>query len=228
MQLTSELELNEWVVFGWIFCVQLHQLNDTMEEVKIVKIIVAVAVLCAALNCQMVNATGHEHHKIRHFKHKIVHINDQHVNEIREAFEDYKKTVRNSVDKSFLRQLSVDDDLTQDASDYENENEIVYENRSKMLSKLQTTRHKRVDVYESTSKSYTKTDNYDEEYDDEDEKMYDAKTKSSGVKVHVSWLNCDLSSLEKMKLISFRSMSSEWLWTITSLWYGQSCWPKLI
>lgn len=159
-----------------------------MEEVKIVKIILAVVVLCTALNCQMVNATSREHHKIRHFKHKIVHINDQHVNEIREAFEDYKKTVKNSIDKSFLRQQSVDEDLTQDASDYENE--IVYENPSKILSKLQTTRHKRVDVYDTTSKSTKEIDNYDEEYDDDGErsKIHDEKksSSSSGVKVHVS------------------------------------------
>lgn len=162
-------------------------LNSEMEEMKIVKIILGLLALCVALH----HPTEATHHHIRHFRHKIVHINDHHVNEIREAFEDYKKTVKksSSIDKSRLRELDGDDDLTQDASDYENE--IVYENEPS-LSKLQTTRHKRVDVYDSTLKPSTpETDNYDDDYDDDESavksKIYDAKRSGSGgAKVHVS------------------------------------------
>lgn len=165
------------------------QPNIMGEVNKIVKITLALLALCIVLNCQPTQASAH---KIRHFRHKIVHIEDRHVNEIREAFEDYKKTVK-SRGLAFVD----DDDLTQDASDYENE--IVYSEKS---TKLQTTRHKRVDRVETTSKSTPETENYDEEYDDAvpavNRKNYEAKRGSSGgVKVHVSQfffrLNSDLS-----------------------------------
>lgn len=186
---------------------------------KFAGINLALLALCVVFNCQATMASAH---KIRHFRHKIVHIDDRHVNEIREAFEDYKKTVKS---RGLGSTDSDDDDLTHDASsDYENE--IVFEKSSK----LQTTRHKRVDAYESTLKSTTETDNYDDEYDDDDvpadtEKTRKAKKSSSGgVKVHVSLL---IKFWPFGKLISYpRNLNAdcrkEWVRARERSWYVQS------
>jgi hypothetical protein len=177
-----------------------------MEEVKFVKIFFIV-ILCLTFECHLMNATGHNNHKLRHFKHKIVHINDHHVNEIREAFEDYKKTVRKKVNKNLdddRVNFDFDDDITNDASDLSIQaNEIVYDSQPKFLARLTSTRHKRVFSAESTSTmrttAITSLDD-DEEYFEKDEQQQqniekiinnhqinDAwKNSSGGEKVHVS------------------------------------------
>lgn len=154
--------------------------------------IIFIVILCLAFGCQLMNAAGHENHKLRHFKHKIVHINDRHVNEIREAFEDYKKTVKKNnnanLDRGRDNENEFDDNLTQDASDDSiYANEIVYESRPKILTKLTSTRHKRVHTTESTTTM--KSLSYDEEYNDDEEEQvttHPTKSTSDGVKLHVS------------------------------------------
>jgi hypothetical protein len=182
-----------------------------MEEVKFIKLFFIV-IFCLTFECHLMNATHHNYHKLRHFKHKIVHINDQHVNEIREAFEDYKKTVRKKVNinpNEDRVNFDFDDDITNDASDYSVQaNEIVYDSQPKFLARLTSTRHKRVFTQDSIltttttmkSTAITTLDD-DEEYFEKDEQQQDPqkiinnhqindslKNSSGGEKVHVSLL----------------------------------------
>lgn len=129
------------------------------------------------------------HHKVRH-KHNMLHFNDQHVNEIREAFDDYKSaiekpkslkvTYEDAIKFKSLRhhKKSVDklgDDVTDIASDEAKP--------SRNFDDRLANRHKRVHSTESTTrKTENLLDNYDDEYDDSlDEKKNE--------KVQVSYAN---------------------------------------
>lgn len=191
---------------------------------NLVKIPVCLALLIAIV-CQS-HALLHnripQHHKVRH-KHNILHFTNNHVNEIREAFDDYNKTVhkpkgsRVSFDDAIklksLRhhgknnvRLKFNDDLTESASD----NRIVNDETSLAYPKSENglfmTRYKRVHAKEvptTQEKADEKfSDNYDEEYDDDD--IDDDKTSvkrnmrvsdGSSVKVQVSCVtNLNLTS----------------------------------
>lgn len=127
------------------------------------------------------------HHKVRH-KHNFLQFDDEKVNEIREAFDDYKHTIQNpksarvSFDEAIkLKSLrhhrrddeTLNDDLTASAD----------ENRVEM------TRYKRVHVETTTQgrKADNLSDNYDEEYDDGDDERAKARVADgSALKVQVS------------------------------------------
>lgn len=160
-----------------------------------------------------------QHHKVRH-KHNILHFNDNHVNEIREAFDEYKNTIHRS--KGFddenrnvsLRHHRKNDgklmeDLTYSASD----NRIVNGETSWAHQRFEnskfTTRYKRVHAAaETTTQGKEPESNYDDEYDDEvDEKPNRKVGDGSVVKVQVSCITCQmgmtlyLNSSQKISLI---------------------------
>lgn len=157
---------------------------------KIVKIpvfsLVIIAIICHT------HALTHDripHHKVRH-KHNILHFNEDHVNEIREAFDDYKNTLH----KPKVSKVSFDDvikvkslrnhrehdqrlsdDLTQSAT-------VNDESTSRHFM----TRYKRVHMTaESTTQGKAADINYDEEYDDENDDKSSSRNEGD-VKVQVS------------------------------------------
>lgn len=127
------------------------------------------------------------HHKVRH-KHNFLQFDDHKVNEIREAFDDYKHTIehprsaRVSFDEAIkLKSLRhhrrdgerLNDDLTASADD----------------NRVEMTRYKRVHVETTTQgrKTDNLSDNYDEEYDDGDDDRAKARVSDgSALKVQVS------------------------------------------
>lgn len=137
-----------------------------------------------------------QHHKVRH-KHNILHFNDIHVNEIREAFDDYKNTIygpkgfedENRV-SSLQRHRKNDGKLIDDLTDSASDNRIVNDETSLAYSRGENkfmTRYKRVHaVTETTTQGKESESNYDDEYDDEDEKPSRKVADGSAVKVQVS------------------------------------------
>lgn len=127
------------------------------------------------------------HHKVRH-KQNFLQFDDHKVNEIREAFDDYKHTIQNpksarvSFDEAIkLKSLRhhrrdderLSDDLTASAID----------------NRVEMTRYKRVHVESTTQgrKADNLSDNYDEEYDDGDDERAKARVADASVqKVQVS------------------------------------------
>lgn len=178
---------------------------------KLVKIPVCLALLIAIVchSHALLHDRIPQHHKVRH-KHNILHFRDNHVNEIREAFDDYKNTVykpkgsrvsfNDAIKLKSLRHHGknhekLNDDLTESASD----DRIVNDETSLTYPKGENiqfmTRYKRVHETETTTKTTTTTqaaenlsDNYDEEYDDDEagEKKNMRVSDGSGVKVQVS------------------------------------------
>lgn len=131
-------------------------------------------------------------HKVRH-KHNVFHFNDRHVNEVREAFDEYKNTIQkpksdrvnfdDAVRLKSLRhhrrnEVKLSDEMTESAS----ENRFVNDE----ASKSETTRIKR--VQESTTRKIPEnsSDNYDEEYDDDDDGDTKKVSDGSVMKVQVS------------------------------------------
>lgn len=116
---------------------------------------------------------GSSHHKVRH-KHNSLHFDDRRVNEIREAFYDYKSVVQkpkmtyeDAVKLKPLRHHQKIDkkelNLFADGDRY---------GETSIASEGHMTRYKRVHTTEATTRRTTEkfSDNYDEEYDDEDDK----------------------------------------------------------
>lgn len=138
-----------------------------------------------------------QHHKVRH-KHNILHFNDNDMNEIREAFDDFKSTIYKP--KGFDDDLKskslrhhrknseqMSDDLTHSASDnrfVNSETSLAYprDENSQFM-----TRYKRVRNAETTTHGKESESNYDDEYDDEiDEKPSRKASDGSVVKMQVS------------------------------------------
>lgn len=135
-----------------------------------------------------------QQHKFRH-KHNLLHFNDQRVNEIREAFDDYKNFVvqkpkLNYDDVVKLKPLrhhqrrdeALTDELTQMASDDRTENGET------SIANPQA-RYKRVHTAETTRRTTTaasNSDNYDEEYDDDEDDKANRKVNDESTKVQVS------------------------------------------
>lgn len=131
------------------------------------------------------------HHKVRH-KHNF---DDRHVNEIREAFDDYKNAVSKVKFDDVIRvkplrysrtdNEKLSDGLTQTATTNRimNVETSIADPRSLLM-----TRYKRVHTAETTTHRATAnlSENYDEEYDDEDEKTSRKPINVSGMKVQVS------------------------------------------
>lgn len=163
---------------------------------------VGLALLVAAI-CQAHSLTydtmPQHHHKVRH-KHNFVQIDGRHVNEIREAFDDYKNAVlKPKVSKVKFDDViqvkplryhrtdngKLNDGLTQTATTNRimNGETSIADPRGHLM-----TRYKRVHAAETTTHkaSVNFSDNYDEEYDDEDEKTSRKPSNVSGMKVQVS------------------------------------------
>lgn len=137
-----------------------------------------------------------QHHKVRH-KHNVFHFNDQRVNEIREAFDDYKNVVQKpNEDFSKLKPLRhhrrhderVTDELTQTAmNDRDKSDETSIANPQGPMN-----RYKRVHTTETTTARRTTTaaskisENYDEEYDDDEDDKTKQKPVEELTKVQVS------------------------------------------
>lgn len=110
------------------------------------------------------------HHKVRH-KHNMLHFNDHHVNEIREAFDDYKSAIEKPKSlkvkyedaiklKSLRHHQRSDDKLTDDVTDIASDEAWPSNDRF-------TNRHKRVHTTEATRRrTENLSENYDDEYDD--------------------------------------------------------------
>lgn len=143
-----------------------------------------------------------QHHKIRH-KHNILAFNDNHVNEIREAFDDFKNTIQrpkgfddeNNV-TSLRRHHEMNDDLTYSASDnrlISNETPTNAYRKGVENSKF-TTRYKRVQTArEATNQGRESESNYDDEYDDDANEEQSRKTADDSVsKVQVSCVESQL------------------------------------
>lgn len=113
------------------------------------------------------------HHKVRH-KHNMMHFNDHHVNEIREAFDDYKsaiekpKSLKVNYDdaiklKTLRHRASSDDKLGDDVTDIASDEAKP----SRDFDDRFANRHKRIHTAESTTrKTENLSENYDDEYDD--------------------------------------------------------------
>lgn len=156
---------------------------------KILKIPVAVALLVVFIGNieSLVYNQIPRHHKVRH-KHNFLQFDDHKVNEIREAFDDYKHAIQNpkspretfddAIKLKSLRHHRRDDGRLND-----NLTASADENRVEM------TRHKRVHDESSTQgrKTDNLSDNYDEEYDDGDVERVKARVTDGSVpKVQVS------------------------------------------
>lgn len=136
-----------------------------------------------------------QHHKVRH-KHNLLQFSDHRVNEIREAFDDYKNVVQKPKvsydDAVMLKPLRhhrrhderVTDELTQTANGDRNENgETSIANPQVVMA-----RYKRVHTTETTttrqnSRASKFSDNYDEEYDDDEDKTNQKVNQSTKVQV---------------------------------------------
>jgi hypothetical protein len=165
---------------------------------KFMKISVVLAMLIAVICHTFASIqSGSPHHKVRH-KHNILHFNDHRVNEIREAFDDYKSVVqkpRISYDEVVkLKPLRhhrrhekrLYDDLTQTPNEDRNEEtSIASPPQGQMI------RYKRVFTTEATTRRTTEkfSDNYDEEYDDEDDKT-NQRVNDESTRVQVSCVIC--------------------------------------
>lgn len=171
------------------------------------KFLVIITLLCIITICHtyaLIHNRIPRHHKFRH-KHNIFY--NHRVNEIREAFDDYKNTIEKpkSTKVSFndaikMKSLrhhqkndhKINDDLTKSASEYQ----FVNDERSKS----EMTRYKRVHT-EDTTTVEKKTEkfsenNYDEEYDDEEEGRKNSKFSDNSVsKVQVSYVTTQLTDL---------------------------------
>lgn len=165
---------------------------------KSVKIPVCVALLIVIF-CHthaLIHNRIPQHHKVRH-KHNVHHFSDRHVNEIREAFDDYKSTLHTPKTskvtfedaikiKSFRHHrkndVKLSDELTPSASDVN-----IVNSETSIANTM--TRYKRVHTTEPTTAATTIdkfSDNYDEEYDDDDDGKTSKKKNDAGVKVQVS------------------------------------------
>lgn len=149
------------------------------------------AIICQAHSLAYDTMPPH-HHKVRH-KHNF---DDRRVNEIREAFDDYKNAVLKPrvskvklddvIQVKPLRNRRPDNDgLTQTATANRimNGETSIADPRGHLM-----TRYKRVHAAETTTHKAAAnlSDNYDEEYDDEDEKTSRKPSSVSGMKVQVS------------------------------------------
>lgn len=145
---------------------------------KFVKIPVLLAVLIAVV-CHSQGFI----HKVRH-KHQF---DSRHVNEIRDAFDDYKNTIQRpkTPKVSFSDAIQIkslrhhrksnqkfSDDLTESASE------------DRMFQRDGSSRYKRVHKSDTTTEKFS--DNYDEEYDDSDDEKSLKASGNSGPKVQVS------------------------------------------
>lgn len=122
-----------------------------------------------------------QHHKVRH-KHNIVNFDDRHVNEIREALDEYKITLQkpknskvsfnDDIDVEPLRPHQMEtenlsDDLTQFAIDDRVSDDKTMNADSRVQNSFTMTRYKRVYSTDPTTQRTIASDNYDEEYDDD-------------------------------------------------------------
>lgn len=126
-------------------------------------------------------------HKVRH-KHNFLQFDDHKVNEIREAFDEYKHTIQNPKSP----RVSFDDaiklkSLRHHRRDDEKLNDSLTASANE--NRVEMTRYKRVHD-ENTSqgrKMDNLSDNYDEEYDDGDVERVKTRVADSSVpKVQVS------------------------------------------
>lgn len=167
-----------------------------------VKIPVCLALLIAIV-CHTHAMLQHripQHHKVRH-KHNLMHFNDRHVNEIREAFDDYKNSVQNMKTnfddvKTLKNHRKIDEKLSDELTEFASDDRVMNGETSIANQQQLMTRYKRVHTTETTTQRTTTTVtsklseiNYDEEYDDDDddgEKTSRKTNNESGVKVQVS------------------------------------------
>lgn len=141
------------------------------------KIFVTTFVFCSILFAIGSTLTP-QHHKVRH-KHNL-HFNGRHINEIREAFVDYKKTIQKPVvtfeEATQLKPLR--HHMRNDESKGEEE----------LTPSVDGTSNQRYKRVHATTTHEKLTDNYDEEYDDEgDEKTRRKVTDGVDGKVQVSF-----------------------------------------
>ena len=147
-----------------------------------------------------------QHHKVRH-KHNILHFNDDHVNEIREAFDEYKNTIYGP--KEFDDEIKVKSLQHHRKSDRRLNDELTYSASNSRIvvaslaypkvenSKFMT-RYKRVQAAtETTTQGKESESNYDDEYDDNMDEMPSKKIGDDSVsKVQVSCLCNELAGLD--------------------------------
>lgn len=106
-------------------------------------------------------ASSQKHHKVRH-KHNLLSLRDGHVNEIREAFDDYRNLLHKKDKRKKHTYVSLNDEYVDNNLNLSNEismppktvNEIFYRNK-----RVYTTRR-------TTTTTQSSTD--DDEYFDED------------------------------------------------------------
>lgn len=140
-----------------------------------------IPVLLAVLIAVVCHSQGFIH-KVRH-KHQF---DSRHVNEIRDAFDDYKNTIQRpktpkvsfndaiqikSLRHHRMSNQKFSDDLTESAS----EDRMLRDGSS---------RYKRVHKSDTTTEKFS--DNYDEEYDDSEDEKSLRVSGNSGPKVQVS------------------------------------------
>lgn len=167
-----------------------------MGNFKKIPVILALLIAVICHTFESTQGGSLQHHKVRH-KHNLLHFNDQRVNEIREAFDDYKNVVQkpwmsydDAVKIKPLRhhrryEKSLEEELTS-AADPNGETSIA-------SPQDQMVRYKR--VFSSTTSTTQRTtttkfsDNYDEEYNDDEDSQ---KVNDESTKVQVS---CVISQL---------------------------------
>ena len=183
-----------------------------MGNFKKIPVILALLITVICQTFESTQGGSLQHHKVRH-KHNQMHFSDQRVNEIREAFHNYKNVVQkpwvsydDAVKIKPLRhhrrnEKSLDEELTS-AADPNGETSIA-------SPQDQMVRYKR--VFSSTAATTQKTtttkfsDNYDEEYNDDEDSR---KLNDESTKVQVS---CVVSQLIRIwPLWNFTNLRQAW------------------
>jgi hypothetical protein len=135
--------------------------------------------------------SGTLQHKIRH-KHNLLQFDDRRVNEIREAFYDYKNVVQKP-------KISYDEVVKLKPLRHHRRHDKRFEEELKMSenkdrngeTSIASTqghmvRYKRVHTTEPTTQRTTKkfSDNYDEEYDDDEDDKTNLRVNDESTQVH--------------------------------------------
>lgn len=166
-----------------------------MKMEKFVSIPMRFALLVTVAHALILD--GMPHHKVRHKHNNALHFDNRSVNEIREAFVDYKRTVEKKPRVSFEEATAIkplrhhrrrnderlSDELTPTVELEVAVNDDTQIARSRGDNRQLMTRYKRVHTTEASTSPDEK--NYDEEYSDNDDDGDESGAKKSQ-KVQVS------------------------------------------
>jgi hypothetical protein len=172
---------------------------NQLKMEKFLRVAVLFALLATLTHALILDAVP-QHHKVRH-KHNSLHFDNRSVNEIREAFVDYKRTVEKKPRVTFEEATEIkplrhhhrrnDERLSQELTPSAELETAVSDGtqlgRSRGDNRHLMTRYKRVHTTEAST-----NENYDEEYDNDD-----AEGAKRRQKVQVSCVSAATRDLAK-------------------------------